>query len=213
MAPPSGSARPKRPRWLVVALVGALVIGAGCWTEGCERLAFYRGETDRQASALVDQVHDGPARAHVEALYRRYTELADARRKRAIPLAAATFVLGAALLALAARGLAGRSNARSALVQVVAAQALVVAATAFVLRDVRQAEYDFSIDVTLAREIDKMPADRHAAMVESAEPVRHYGLATWLVIRSVASALIVFALTRQRSREFFEAAAGQVSER
>jgi hypothetical protein len=28
----------------------------------------------------------------------------------------------------------------------------------------------------------------------------------WLTIRTIASALIIFALTRQRSRDFFEAA-------
>jgi hypothetical protein len=193
--------------------VGALVLGAGCWTEGCERLSFYRGETDRRAAAIADEVRDEAARARIEALHKRFVDIADDSRKRAVPLAAATFVLGAALLALAARGLAGRSNARSALMQVVAAQALVVGATSFVLKDMRHAEHEWRFEATLAMQREKLAPDQYASMARSMEPIRRYGLSGWLVFRTAASALIFFALTRQRSREFFEAAAGPLSER
>ena len=53
----------KRPRWLIAALIGALIFGAGCWTEGCEKLSFYRGElapnweglTQEQRAHKIDQ--------------------------------------------------------------------------------------------------------------------------------------------------------------
>lgn len=203
---------PRRPRYLVVALVAALVFGAGCWTEGCGRLAFYRGESDN-AHVLHASIKDEAERARAESLYRRFTEVADENRSRAIPMAAAIFVLGAALLALASRGLAGKTNTRSALVQVVVAQAAVVAASYFVTRDVRNAELDWEIERTLIHQRETLPPDQYQELVPMMASVRRVGVPGWLAVRTLASALIVFALTRPRSREFFEAAGGQVSER
>src|SRR5690606_38311577 len=80
----------QRPRYLVVALVTALVFGAGCWTEGCGRLAFYRGETDQHAN-ITEAIRDDADRAQAEALYQRFVDVADMQRGRAIPMAAATF--------------------------------------------------------------------------------------------------------------------------
>src|SRR5690606_26642947 len=124
--PPKGARAepPARPRYLVVALVTALLFGAGCWTSGCAQLQAYRDGRDlgAEANALI---RDDDERAHVEALYERHLEASETARDRGIPLAAATFVLGAALLALGSRALAGRTNARAALVQVVAVQAIV----------------------------------------------------------------------------------------
>jgi hypothetical protein len=42
--------------------------------------------------------------------------------------------------------------------------------------------------------------------------MRRWAVPGWLVFRTFASALVVFALTRPRSREFFEAAGKAVSE-
>lgn len=156
----------KRPRYLVVALVAALVFGAGCWTKGCSRLSLYRGET----GALEDlnaSIQDDAERARAEALYQRFVDTADMQRGRAIPMAAATFVLGAALLALAARGLTGRSNTRSPLMQVVAAQAIVVAASYFVTRDIWQAEAEWQYEMVLIQQREQLPPDQYAAIVPS----------------------------------------------
>jgi hypothetical protein len=205
-------ANKKRPRWLVAALIGALVFGAGCWTEGCERLSFYRGDRDARAQA-ISQLKDENDRTRVDALYKQWIDVADAHKNRAIPLAAATFVLGAALLALAGRGLTGRSNARSALMQVVAAQAIVVAASWFVLKDVRRAEWDWTIEYSVADRRTSTPPEQFKEAEPIARALMRAYSPTWLVIRTLASALIIFALSRQRSREFFEAGAGQVPER
>lgn len=201
----------KRPRYLALALIGALVFGAGCWTEGCSRLAFYRGEHD-QSQAINASIKSDVDRTRAEALYQRFTDVSDAARNRAIPLAAATFVLGAALLALAARGLAGKTNTRSALVQVVTAQAAVVGLSYFLTRDVRNAELDWEIERTLIHQRETLPPDQYEQVVPMMQSMRRYGVPGWLVLRTLASALIVFALTRPRSREFFEAAGKTVSE-
>ncbi len=202
---------PKRPRYLLFALIGALVFGAGCWMDGCSRLAFYRGEQD-QALALNSSIKSDTDRNRAEALYHRFTELADAQRGRAIPLAAATFVLGAALLALGSRGLAGKTNTRGALVQVVIAQAALVAVSYFATPDIRNAELDWEMERTLIHQRETIPADQYEQVVPMMQTMRRYGVPGWLVVRTLASALIVLALTRPRSREFFEAASKPVSE-
>ena len=218
--PPSDSPRPsklplagavKRPRYLLVALIVALVFGAGCWTEGCSRLAFYRGEQD-QAQALNGTIKGDADRDRAEALYQRFTQVADAARGRAIPLAAAIFVLGAALLALASRGLAGKTNTRNALLQVTTAQAIVMVLAYFLTRDVRNAELDWEMERTLIHQRETLPADQYEQVVPMMQSMRHWVVPGWLVFRTLASALVVFALTRPRSREFFEAAGKTVSE-
>jgi hypothetical protein len=210
-ATPGSTAR--RPRYLVVALIGALVFGVGCWTEGCGRLTFYhRGDPDHGA-ILNDGIKDDADRAHADELYRHFVDVSESSRGRSVPLSAATFVLGAALLALAARGLAGKSNTRSALIQVVAAQATVVVATYFLARDVRNAELDWQLESSLLKQRPSMPADQYREVVPTVRALRRWVPPIWLVFRTVASGLIVIALTRARSREFFEAAAGTISER
>jgi hypothetical protein len=195
----------RRPRYLLVALIAALVFGAGCWTDGCARLAFYRGERDHYA-AQNQSIPGDADRGQAEQLYQRYIDASDATRGRGVPLAAATFVLGAALLALAARGLAGKSNTRSALMQVVAAQAIVVAATFFVTRDMRRAEDDWQYQAALFQRRDKIPVEQYADVATTLNVLKRWAPPGWLAFRSLASALIILALSRPRSREFFDAA-------
>ena len=128
-------------------------------------------------------------------------------------MAAATFVLGAALLALAARGLAGKSNTRSALMQVVAAQSILVVASYFVTRDMANAEADWQYETALIHQRERLPPDQYQQVVPTLRAMRRWAPPGWLVFRTVASALIVVALSRPRAREFFEAAARPVSER
>jgi hypothetical protein len=202
----------KRPRYLVLALAIALLFGAGCWTEGCSRLAFYRGEHD-QSEAMNAAIKSDVDRTRAEALYHRFTEVADQGRGRAIPMAAATFVLGAALLALAARGLAGKTNARTVLMQLVAAQAAIVAVSYFVVRDVRDAELDWEFERTLIHQRETMPPDQYERVIPMMKSMRQVGVPGWLIARSLASGLIILALSQKRARAFFEAAGATLPER
>ena len=214
---PERQAPPKRPRYLAVALVGALVLGAGCWTEGCDRMrlyktpAFYAGEPE-PGQALNASVKSPEGRQRAEVLYQHFIEAAEQARKRAFPMAAATWVLGAALLALASRGLAGKTNTRHALVQVVIAQAAVVVATYFVAPDLRNAELDWEQELALIHQQETLSPEQYQRAVPMMQNARRFGVPGWLVVRSFVSVLIVFALTRPRSRAFFEAAGNTVSE-
>lgn len=204
--PPSVPAKAaSRPRYLVVALVTALIFGAGCWTSGCAQLQVYRGAKD-QGATMNALIRDDRERSEVEALYERHLEAADESRSRGIPLAAATFVLGAALLALASRALAGKTNARAALMQVVAVQAIVGTTHFVAMRAATNAELDWLLAGTLAYKRQTMKPPDYAFWAPVYRGVRQYGEPTVLVVRVIASALVLFALTRQRSREFFEAA-------
>lgn len=216
--PPSvAPARPKRPRYLAVALVGALVLGAGCWTEGCDRMRFYRtpafysGEPE-PAESINASIKSDVDRKHAEDLYERFSVVADEARGRAFPMAIATWLLGAALLAFASRGLAGKTRSRNALVQIVVAQAAVVAATYFVTPDVRNAELDWQIERTLIHQRETLSPEQYEQTVPMMHTLRRYGVPGWLVVRSLISGLIVLALMRPRSREFFEAAGKPISE-
>jgi hypothetical protein len=205
-APPKLEAeRPKRPKYLVAALVMALLFGAGLWTEGCATLSFYRGDTDVLAEQN-DRIGDEADRTRVTGLYQRYLDAADSGRGRSIPFAAGIFVLGAALLALGARGLAGKSNTRSALMQVIAAQAIVVAAGYYVNRDLRNAQEDWRFEQMIAQQHEKLPPDQFEQALPTFRAMRRWMPPAWLSIRTFASVLILVALSRQRSREFFEAA-------
>jgi hypothetical protein len=194
-----------------------MMLGAGCWTEGCDRMrfyktpAFYNGEPE-PAHSVNAAIQSDVDRARAEALYQRFAEVADEARKRAFPMAAATWVLGAALLALAARGLAGKSNTRGALVQVIIAQAAVVVATYFVTPDVRNAELDWEVERTLIHQHETLSSEKYEQTVPMMRAIRRFGAPGWLAWRTLVSALIVVALTRPRSRAFFEGAGRTVSE-
>lgn len=192
--------------------MAALLFGAGCWTEGCSRLAFYRGESD-QREMLNGSIRSEADRARADALYHRFVEVSDAARGRAVPMAAATFVLGMALLALAARGMGGRTNPRSALIQIVAAQAIVVAASYFVTRDVRDAERDWETERVLIHQRENLGEAEYAQVEPMFRSWQRVGEPAWLALRTFASLLIIVALTRPRTRAFFEAAARPISER
>jgi hypothetical protein len=190
----------------VVALVTALIFGAGCWTSGCGQLQVYRGAKDQGAS-INALIRDDQERAQIDALYQRHLDASDDARSTGIPLAAATFVLGAALLALASRALAGRTNARTALMQVVAVQAIVGTTHFAAMREASIAERDWLREATLAYKRQTMKPPDYAVWAPIYRGIFDYGEPTVLALRIAASVLVLFALSRRRSREFFEAAA------
>ena len=97
--------------------------------------------------------------------------------------------------------------------QVVAAQAVLVVAGFFVTRDMFNAEADWQYETALIHQRERQPPDEYARIEPMLRSMRHWAPPSWLVVRTVASVLIVVALSRPRSRAFFEASARPVSER
>lgn len=203
----------RRPRYLVVALVCALILGATSCTEGYGRLGSYHGGSEQQHAMVMSSIQGEGARAEAQALYDRFVDVANAASRRAVPMAAALFVLGAALLTLASRGLSGKANTRSALMQVVAVQSIVLIASYFVTRDVANAEADWQWEATVLQQRERMPEDQYQRVAPTLHAIRRWAPPGWLVVRTVASALVVVALSRPRARAFFEAAGRPVSDR
>lgn len=195
---PDASA-PRRPRGGVFALVLVLVLGATSWTEGCARLAIYRAQHDPTAM-LHASIEDAGERARVEALYREFVDTTHAARSRGAPLAAATFVLGAALVVLASRTLGRRQGGRSALVQVVAANAIVATMSFAALPDVRAAELRRKQERRGALDRDEPP--RSLAPVLAAR--RSFEGEIALGLRLLGSLFVLFALTRPKARDFLD---------
>ena len=198
--------RPKRPPWLLAALVVGLVFGASSWNEGCSRIELYRG-TQAMDAAVDSAVQDEQARASIQQMYDRFGAIADESRNVVLPFAVGTFVLGAALLALSARGIAGRTNTRTALLQVVAVQAIIAAASFAATRRFREAELQWNTTQAIAvQKTMSLPEDTFRQRAAIIEGSRRFGPPIGIALRMLGSGLVLLALTRRRSRAFFEAA-------
>lgn len=200
----AGEPGPRRPSYLLLALVVTLLFGAGAWLEGCSTIGFYRGET-LDTSVLTAGVTDDADRGKVDQLAARYVEVRDAARPRALPLGVASFLLGAALLLFGTRAMSRRPGARSLLLQLVTAQAALAMLAYALTRDIRFAELDLSLAVQVAKMRDKTP---DAAALDEATRISRAVWAVlspgWLVGRTIVSALVLVALTRRRSVEWLD---------
>jgi hypothetical protein len=173
-----------------VALVGGWLFGAQGLVSGCAHISYYKD--DRVAEMqLGDEAHDDVVRLEpwqVTAL--------DGAKDRMFPLSAAMLVLGGAMVVFAARAMGGRPRAREVLIQLVCVQAVVAALTYALTPDLRAAE------------------DRAWRDAGRGEVFRRVAPPTLLGLRTLASALIVLALTRPRARAYFDPAGlGSVSGR
>jgi hypothetical protein len=183
----------KRPFYLFLALLGALALGTTGARSGWATMMVYREPID--VSLLAQGVNDTADRAAIESTTLAYVHALDAAKARGWPLAVATLLVGAALVVFSMRALGGTAGARAALVQLVAAQAGVNVVAYWLLRDVLAAE----VGVRVAR-------GSAVGWARVVEPLS-------LVLSLLSSALVVVALTRRRSREFFEASAAALEER
>ncbi len=203
---PPADASQRRPRWLVLALLVAMVLGTSSWWDGCARLDMYRSESSQAAARIHGTIEDEAARVKAETAYVDLLDVYGATRNRTVPLASATFVLGAALLALASRGLGGRRGSRGLLVQVVSVQAVVAVATYFLTRDVRAAERTWEHACRVALQEQAFPPEWRARADKIEDFKMRLEAPLGLAFRTLSSALVVLALTRKRSRPYFDAA-------
>jgi hypothetical protein len=201
----------KRPWYLVLALLGALALGMTGACNGWAAVNAYREPVD--LSQYGEGVSDPADRAALEARVDSFVHTLDAAKSRGWPMAIAELLLGGAMVMFAMRAIGGSRGARSALVQLVVAQAGLNAASYWLLRDVMDADtrYQEARQVAYAHQHipDRTQADdalrSTLAVVRARNPVG-------LVLNALGSALIVVALTRRRSRDFFDAAAAAIED-
>jgi hypothetical protein len=208
MAAPASIRPPgKKPWYLVLALFFALVAGSSSACEGYNVVAFYHGDTvDPAESPLVEEGRTPGDRALLqERLSDKFAAMSKARG-RLFPLGVAALLVGIAMVLVALRAMAGRTGAHKLLVQLVVVEAALRIGTYALESDVRA--YDRALgaamfDVKLRQSVPEDEAARlapfGAATLRVFEPIH-------LVLGTLGSALVVFALTRRRSRAFFEGA-------
>jgi len=202
----------KRPWYLVLALLGALALGSMGACRGYNTVALYRDPVD--TSLLGDGIADQADRAVVVARAQVFLQVLDAEKARGWPLAVATLLLGGAVVVFAIRAMGGTKGSRAALIQLVVAQAATNAVGLWLLRDVFDADLRFS-EARQEAQIREGTPDRARAddTVRALSSVARAVPAIELAFYTVASALIVVALTRRKSRELLDAAAGALEER
>lgn len=196
----------KRPWYLVLALLGALALGSMGACRGWYTMALYREQVDM--SVAGDGIADDADRAAVVARARAFLQTLDAEKARGWPLAVATLILGGAVFTFAIRTIGGSVGSRGMLIQLVLAQAATNALGFLLLRDVFDADLRY-VEAWEAAKIRANPPEgtrpeeriRWLSSVAPAMPTVELGLYT------VASALIVVALTRRRSRDLLDAGA------
>jgi hypothetical protein len=215
MAPRASDPAPPRalPWYLVAALVGAFVLGTGNAMDGCIGIDFYSNATPEPAVRL-DWFSTSQGREAVVASNERYFRARDDAKKREFPLSIGHLLLGLAVSLAAVRGMTGQLSSRSPLVQLTLAQGA-LAWVAFVLTpDLRAAEHDLRRDVILEMQRDAAATDPQAAAELRDDAWTRLAMGTlrlWpvgrLALHTVGSVLIVIALSRRGSREFFPAEA------
>lgn len=205
--------RTARPWYLGVALALTLLFGIGGWNDGCNTIAEYRDAHD-DSSALVEGLSNATEIAAVEAATAEYIAVREAAKNRAFPLGVAAFLIGAALLTFSAQAMGGRSQARTLLLQLVAAQLILIIATSFLTADVWKVRTQQWRRAQIAH-LRESTTD--IAQVEQFEHISGRVMRllgpTYLLFRTLATSFILIALTRARTREFFDTAHGPVSER
>jgi hypothetical protein len=187
----------KRPWYLVLALLGALTLGMFGASLGWGRALVYHEPVDASVEGIG--ITNEAQRQLVVERAQEWIASLDAAKARGWPLSIASLLLGSAILVFGVRTFAGSSTARAALVQLVIAQASVNAADSYLMRDSWFAWQRFYSVKQAMPHVDEATARREVP--------------TAMGLSMFASALVVFGLTRRRSRQFLDAVDGAVEER
>lgn len=197
-------AAPRKPWYLVVALLLCLVGFGGCGaTAAWGTIERYRGvQLEPPAADLAKE----DQRKAATAAHDRWMAALDHERPRGFPLAVGELVLGLAVFFFASAAWMGRNGARRALVQLVAAQAALVVAAFFLTRASRQGAVDWQLTVSSAKAID---LGQPAAQVEQSMPITRVlfkgSMIAWLVVQSLLAVFVVISLTRPRALAYYAA--------
>jgi hypothetical protein len=198
----------KRPFYVVLALLAALILGTTGAKSGWTTVMLYREPID--PSTAGRDITDEADRAAVIARFEAYLRVLDGARSRGWPIGVGFLVLGTSVLAAAVRTLGGSRGARPILLQLLLAQAGLGAASYWLLGDVAEAELRWGEALQAAEVHENFPQQQHEYADEvlridgkllRVRPRVELGLGT------LCSALIILALTRRRARDFFDAQA------
>ena len=206
--------RSRRPVYLVIALAAGWTMGVGGFVNGCETLRFYQSpnkvSVDQEPAA--SKASDDTLGAYM-AEQQRVTaavriEALDLNRGRMVPLGAANMLLSLMLIVASVRGMSPRRNARSLLLQALAANAVLVIADYFVSAPVRHAVLKASVGIA----VRSAPNSSEANI----DPAQMYSAVAWVMrlgcLAEVAIfGLIAFAVTRPRVVAFFHSGQGRSS--
>lgn len=196
----------KRPWYLILALICAWVFGASAASEGCATVNLYKSDPSDLALEQAKQTD----REAVEKITQQYVSVLEAAKTRMFPLAIASLLLGSVMWGLAAGAMAGRNGARSALLQVMAVHALVVVLAYAITPDVRAATVEARVGL-----LGLVPEPRTSAERDAQKWVRGHLWAVptaFMALQLAGYGLVLLALTRRRTREFFEAASATRTE-
>ena len=202
-APRSPVPSSKRPVFLLVALALTFVFGVAGWLSGCQTIEEYRA----QPAAFEKQIEVLPTaedRDTARASYEKYQASMETAKTRQYPFGVAEFLLGAAMLALTARTFGGRSGARSMLLQVTAAQAVLLVVAYFVTRDAREA-WLVHIGVTGSMMSPPDSIERLSLRPGMVTAVASSFWSTWIFVRTLLSAMAIVLLTRKQTTAFTDA--------
>jgi hypothetical protein len=201
----------KRPWYLVLALLGALILGTAGAYEGWSRFLAYHDTFD--PTLIGAGIADEADRLAVVARFEAFLQVLDVAKSRAWPLGVAALVLGTAVFVFAMRALGGSGTARAVLVQLIVAQAGTNAAGYWLLRDLFEADLRLHDAMDAAVSRDSVPQQDQPEVLRTMAKVRRAYYPIALALDTLGSALIVIALTRRRSRAFFDLASEALRER
>jgi hypothetical protein len=202
----------KRPWYLVLGLLAAIAFGVVGARSGWGTVTLYHEPIN--PSLAVQGIANEADRAVVVARVETYLNALDAAKSRGWPLGVATLLLGVATLFFAMRALGGSAGARAALVQLMVAQAGLNIVSHVLLHDVLDADLRV-LEASETASIHEQGLDKPRAdeMIRTTEAMLRVASPIVLALQLLGSALIVVALTRRRSREFFDPPAAAVRER
>jgi hypothetical protein len=189
----------KRPWYLILALVCAWVFGASAASEGCATVNFYKSDSSELA---LDQAREVDREA-VDKIGQRYASVLEGAKTRMFPLAIASLILGSVMWGLAAGAMAGRNGARAALLQVMSVHALVLVVAFMITPDVRTATVEARVGL-----LGLVPEPHSVAERDAQRWLRGHLWAVpaaFTAVQLFGYGLVLVALTRRRTREFFEA--------
>lgn len=192
----------RRPWYLVLALLVCSGMGACGSTNGWGTIEVYRGA---QLDNGSQQFQQDDNRKAVTAAFDKFMGAMDEERPRAFPISAAELVIGIAMFIMSAAAMTGRGGARRALVQLTFAQAALYVAAFFLTPKIRWAKVEWVIAEQAAALAEKGQSQVQVNQMLAANRVFYRSVPIVALILTVVTAvLVIFALTRQRSRAYYD---------